>query len=191
MGRQQVRCCCHKLRSHRTHEAGETLDKKKVVKGQAVPGRYAPVQQPLLFSKYNKHMGGVDLHDNAMNNYRIGMRAKAWWWPLFTAGLESAMVNAWKLHCFVRRFQKQHIIHQLDFRIDVVSKLIVAEEEEVDSESEDAATGPRAAVKHVCLPTNPRKRQRCKVCKSQTVNECGKCKLPMHQKCFPRYSRHN
>ncbi len=56
------------------------------------------VQQPLLIANYNKCMGGVDLHDQTVNKYRIAVRAKKWWWPIFTAMLSSATVNAWRLH---------------------------------------------------------------------------------------------
>lgn len=48
------------------------------------------IQQPLAFNNYNRHMGGVDLHDN----YRIGIRGKKWWWPLWFQCLDSAVVNA-------------------------------------------------------------------------------------------------
>lgn len=56
------------------------------------------VQQPKLIADYNSGMGGVDLHDQALNNYRIKFRGKKWWWPLFTAMMSSIVVNAWKLY---------------------------------------------------------------------------------------------
>lgn len=40
------------------------------------------VPQPNLYSSYSRSMGGVDLHDEMVNNYRIGIHAKKWWWPL-------------------------------------------------------------------------------------------------------------
>lgn len=43
-------------------------------------------------------MGGVDLLDQAVNNYRIHIRGKKWWWALFTQMLNMATVNAWKIH---------------------------------------------------------------------------------------------
>ncbi|XP_017493530.1 PREDICTED: piggyBac transposable element-derived protein 2-like [Rhagoletis zephyria] len=49
---------------------------------------------PNTIAQYNKHMGGVDLHDNALANYRIALRSKKWWWPLFTNLLGNMMVNA-------------------------------------------------------------------------------------------------
>lgn len=37
------------------------------------------IEQPYLVNQYNKYMGGVDLFDNAMNNYRIRVRGKKWY----------------------------------------------------------------------------------------------------------------
>lgn len=37
------------------------------------------IEQPLLIHAYNKTMGGVDLFDNAINNYRIKVRGKKWY----------------------------------------------------------------------------------------------------------------
>lgn len=35
------------------------------------------IEQPHLVNEYNHLMGGVDLFDNAMNNYRIRIRGKS------------------------------------------------------------------------------------------------------------------
>ncbi|XP_036336238.1 piggyBac transposable element-derived protein 3-like [Rhagoletis pomonella] len=48
------------------------------------------VRQPLLIHEYNHRMGGVDLFDNAMNNYRIKIRGKKWYWPLLTNAFDAA-----------------------------------------------------------------------------------------------------
>lgn len=56
------------------------------------------ISQTNVISAYNKHMGGVDLHDNAIANYRIKIQGKKWWWPLFTNIIDSVIVNSWKLH---------------------------------------------------------------------------------------------
>lgn len=56
------------------------------------------VKQPKLIAEYNTGMGGVDLHGQALNNYRIKFHGKKWWWPLFTSMISSVMVNAWKLY---------------------------------------------------------------------------------------------
>lgn len=66
--------------------------------------RMCNIEMPYPIQEYNRTMGGVDLFDNAMNSYRIRIRGKKWYWPLFTNALDAAMVNAWKLHCLCRKF---------------------------------------------------------------------------------------
>ncbi len=39
---------------------------------------------PYVISKYNQNMGGTDLMDEFINQYRINVRSKKWWWPIFT-----------------------------------------------------------------------------------------------------------
>lgn len=56
------------------------------------------VQQPKLIAEYNTGMGGVDLHDQAINAYNIKFRSKKWWWPIFTSMINSCVVNSWKLY---------------------------------------------------------------------------------------------
>ena len=55
------------------------------------------ISQPLPIFDYNKHIGGVDLHDYGIANYRISVTGKKWWWPLFTNLIDSVIVNAWKI----------------------------------------------------------------------------------------------
>lgn len=40
------------------------------------------IPQPNMVSCYNKSMGGVDLMDNNISNYRIGLRGKKWYIPI-------------------------------------------------------------------------------------------------------------
>jgi hypothetical protein len=54
--------------------------------------------QPAVIREYNLHMGGVDLLDRFMSNYRTVFRSKKWWWPLFVNGLNMAVVASWRLH---------------------------------------------------------------------------------------------
>lgn len=37
------------------------------------------IPQPKVIAGYNQHMGGVDLHDNGICNYRINVKGKKWW----------------------------------------------------------------------------------------------------------------
>jgi DNA excision repair protein ERCC-6 len=59
------------------------------------------VTQPNLIASYNANMGGVDLLDNFVAKYRIAVKGKKWWWPLFINYVDVALANAWRLHRLV------------------------------------------------------------------------------------------
>lgn len=136
-------------------------------------------------------MGGVDLFDNAMNNYRIRIRGKKWYWPLFTNALDAAMVNAWKLHCVCRKFEKSPMMTQLDFRVFVAecllrsSNLNDALRSKRESENTASIVVRTDRLDHIIEKGSTR--LRCRHCKSQTVFKCSKCKVGVHPKCFDTY----
>lgn len=154
------------------------------------------VPQPLAFNNYNKHMGGVDLHDNGVGNYRIGVRGKKWWWPLWVQCLDSSIVNAWKLHCFVASSKKEKPMSQLDFKNEVTKSLLftsedtmgetsasIEDEEEPDRDFRQPNL-PRVDGLHVPVKTD--NRRRCLVCAPKaTVFICEKCNVHLHpENCF-------
>ena len=74
------------------------------------------IPQPNLIREYNQGMGGVDLHDKGVANYRIRTRGKTWWWPLFINSLDMAAVNAWKFFQLTNGDRAS----QLDFKSCIV-----------------------------------------------------------------------
>jgi hypothetical protein len=72
----------------------------------------AAVKQPHLICSYNQSMGGVDQFDQHVSTYRIAIRAKKWYWCLFTHALDSAIVNSW----LVYKSAAHGSTSQLDFR---------------------------------------------------------------------------
>ena len=60
------------------------------------------IPQPAVIHDYNLRMGGVDILDRFMATYRPMVRSKKWWWPLFTNGVNMAVVAAWRVHVQVR-----------------------------------------------------------------------------------------
>lgn len=74
--------------------------------------REVNIEQPDVIKHYNKNMGGVDLHDNGIANYRIRITGKKWWWPLFINTLDSIIVNSWKIHGMVN----SNRMSQLNFK---------------------------------------------------------------------------
>lgn len=102
------------------------------------------VDLPQLIQHYNRHMCGVDLHDNAVSNYRIRIRGKKWWWSLFTSGLDSCAVNAWKLHCLIAKKINITPMHQIDFRVKITEALLLTEDpdtENMDDGDNDGESG--------------------------------------------------
>ena len=73
----------------------DVIDPLDSVKRQsASEKKKVSVSRPRVYSSYNSGMGGVDLLDQATNNYRITIRGKKWWWVLFIHMLNVTMVNA-------------------------------------------------------------------------------------------------
>lgn len=56
------------------------------------------IKRPRCIEKYNQFMGGTDQMDSNINVYRVGLRGKKWWWPIFTWLLDAAIQNAWVLY---------------------------------------------------------------------------------------------
>jgi len=51
--------------------------------------------QPNVVARYNKCMGGVDLLDGNISNYRINIRGKKWYVPVILWLMDVVMSNAW------------------------------------------------------------------------------------------------
>ena len=59
--------------------------------------KHVQIKRPKVIKQYNKYMGGGDLADYMVANYRIDIRGKKWWWPIFSNYFDVSIVNAWKL----------------------------------------------------------------------------------------------
>lgn len=161
------------------------------------------VNQPDAIFQYNKRMGGVDLFDNAINNYRIMIRGKKWYWPLVTNGLDAAMVNAWKLHCAIAKFKRavaesghrnrrNKNMPQLDFRIEVTEALLQTNNVAVarGPKTKDTVAQKRLRTDQVGHEIAKRSnRLRCRQCNSHTIYFCPKCKSAIHPKCFIEFHK--
>jgi hypothetical protein len=145
-----------------------------------------------VIHQYNLYMGGVDLHDNAVSNYRIAIRGKKWWWPLFVTRVDSAMVNAWKLHCIVSKQQGKKTMPQIDFRVQVTEELLLTPDIDDDEEFQGfvKVAIPKIKGKHLVTKDPAQKYQRCGVCHKPTIFMCSKCNKHLHTKCFDQYPAH-
>ena len=71
---------------------------QKVARWSRQEKKKVTVDMPYSVAVYNRTMGGVDLHDQFVASYRIRIRSKKWWWPLFNWTINSAVVNAWLMY---------------------------------------------------------------------------------------------
>ena len=62
-------------------------------------------------------MGGVDRLDQNVSVYRVKLRSKKWWWPLFSYALDVSLQNVWILY---RQSATRVPMDQLQFRRAVV-----------------------------------------------------------------------
>ena len=146
--------------------------------------------QPAVIHNYNKGMGGVDLHDNAVQNYRVNIRGKKWYWPLWISTLNSSMVNAWKLHCLVAKYKDKKQLSQVHFKVMVTESLLLTDVSEAmeddDKEFERPRQLPYVSGEHIILRQIENKPRRCQLkgCGKPTIYMCKKCNKHVHTDCF-------
>lgn len=73
-----------------------------------------------MIGEYNKYMGRTDLMDQNISTYRIGIRGKKWWWPIFSWLIDMCINNGWILQKKVKSN-----ISQLQFRREIVRMLLI------------------------------------------------------------------
>ena len=154
---------------------------KRWVKGK---GRIN-VQQPSVIGHYNCVMGGVDLVDRALSNFRSVIHGKKWYWPLLVNALNIGFVYCRRLF----RIIADDAVEQKTFRHHIVSILLrqfirvtparslpaakafmVADEIRLDGVNHYPKSGP------IC---------KCTVCKKSCRNTCSKCNSSIHvNTCF-------
>lgn len=163
------------------------------------------VTQPQMIAVYNKNMGGVDLHDNGIANYRIKIRGKKWWWPLFINMIDSCIVNAWRIY----EIANEKTIPQIQFRSNLVLSLTKFEqpshsrvnpneliEDEVTARIITFPNRGRPSrnslpddvrysnIGHIIIQEENKARRKCRLCKSHTIFKCDKCNVHIHPRCF-------
>lgn len=153
------------------------LEKKKVT-----------IPQPALVGQYNRNMGGVDLMDNNISNYRIAIRGKRWYIPIIFWLFDVAMNNSW----FLAR-SLGLTLDSLGFRRAVVQALlqkygIMPKLPGPKKMSQKASTPLRLHHGgHLIVTGQPRRR--CVMCKSKTVKACKRCNVPLHDSCFESFHK--
>lgn len=148
------------------------------------------ISQPAVILEYNKFMGGVDLHDNAIANYRTRILGKKWWWPLFSNAIDSTIVNAWKIFNIVHEKK----MSQLDFKSYIAYRLLKIQcQDGKESTSRVPSSTPfelrTDKVGHIITQEDRKARRRCRVCHSATIYMCKKCNVHIHANCFEAFHK--
>jgi DNA excision repair protein ERCC-6 len=148
--------------------------------------KYIQVDCPLMIAEYNRLMGGVDLNDRFLSNYRPTLRGRKWYFPIFTHGLNLCVVAAWRVHVHLGG----NMSH-LSFLREIVRCLLKTEQHAVPLDPRTQLPDIRYdGVGHRCV--KGRTEGRCKLagCKNNTFFRCSKCNQRLHQKCFVAYHTH-
>lgn len=153
---------------------------------------------PKIVGSYNKYMGGVDLFDRFMSNYRIKIKGKKWWWPYFANCIDLAVSNAWHIYKKVMNIS----MTQLEFRRNVAISLMSTPMEKKRMPNGHGHQPQMniykdlrlANVKHDLGKNEGNGRRRCRLCNSQTVYNCETCSslgtlVALHPKCFSEYHK--
>lgn len=151
------------------------------------------IPQPNVISDYNYFMGGVDLHDNGIANYRIRIRGKKWWWPLFVNMIDSTVVNSWKIY----NIANDTSISQLEFRsmLAVVlmkyggsNQTVITEPQQLNYGRPSKNSLPEQIrydnIGHLIKRHPENARKKCRMCKNHSIYLCMKCKVHLHPDCF-------
>ena len=77
--------------------------------------------QSFCFYLYTQGMGGVDLLDRFISQYRPTIQGKKWYWPLFLNCVQMIIVATWRLHVAVQISPRLDL---LDFIRSVVAGLL-------------------------------------------------------------------
>jgi len=151
------------------------------------------INQPHLISQYNGYMCGVDRMDQNVAVYRISIRSRKWWWPLFAYLLDVAMQNAWLLYRLTQG-ATQLPMDQLEFRRSVCNVYYTRYASNRLSGRPGGRPQPlsRRVPQEVRSGTNHYIRssgtqRRCAVCGLKVRRECTKCNVGLHIECFPRF----
>lgn len=143
---------------------------------------------PKVIAEYNKSMGGVDLLDKQVSLYRVRIRGKKWWFPLFTQLLDIAVVNTWRIHQHVNPNDKLSLLEaRRKIVLAYVSKQSAVPRQRPGPQRR--LLGGRVSEdirfdhgNHFVTPIPTQRR--CAFCGKKTKRICDRCNVPLHDLCF-------
>ena len=75
----------------------DSLAEKSAKRLDKTSKKYVDVVQPACVQNYNKYMGFVDQIDQAVGTYRLKIRQRKWWWPIFSSMVSVTINNSCQL----------------------------------------------------------------------------------------------
>ena len=162
----------------------DSTEQKSTQRWDKIEKKYIQVPQPICFQNYNKHMGYVDQMDQNVGTYRVRMRQRKWWWPIFSYFLSVVVNNACQL---MRRnggnmTNFQFIEHLV---INYCKKYGVPSIQGVRNTSSLRDVARYDMVAHFVESID--RQRKCRLCKVVTKYQCDKCDVGLHPKCFKAY----
>ena len=165
---------CHGIRP--LHNAVRRSGKEK---------KQMTVTVPDLIHQYNRYMGGTDLMDRNISNYRITIRMKKWWWSVFSFLLSSSVVNAWCLHRLMKtdKLDLLHFTRQIaqTYLLNCSQRCQMGRPLQQHVMRRVVPDEVRTSAGHYPIST---KQNRCRVCQRNKKRGCGKCGINLHDCCF-------
>lgn len=136
--------------------------------------------------------------DENVSMYRIGIRGKKWWWPLFTWLIDVSVHNAWVL-----MKQTGVAMPQLEFRRQIAQTYLTRFKAPPKGPGRPSISRGSAAdsrvldelrydgLNHLVFPTVDSKRRRCAGhgCSSVGRTECRKCDVGLCVSCFAEFHK--
>ena len=105
---------------------------EKVERRKKNPGRNSGftkimIDKPKAISHYNKHMGGVDIHDQAHRYYNVTLKSVKWWKYLFFFFFDACIINSYVLYKEnLDSYGEPKRLSHLEFRL-LLSKQLIGE----------------------------------------------------------------
>jgi hypothetical protein len=133
-------------------------------------------------------MGGIDIFNQQMSAYRIRIRSKKRWRPLFAWSLNAQVVNAWFLHR-----KKEANISLLDCPKKVVISVLKShgmERKPPRPRSHSSASTPdgvRCNNQQHWPAKGEQKYCRCRQCGHRAHYICKMCNFPVHPECMEAF----
>lgn len=148
------------------------------------------IPQPFAIRHYNQTMGGVDRMDQNIAKYRISIRSKKWWWPVFAYCIDLSVQQVWHLYRATDA-NKQLPLDLLGIRRAIVTVFLAQGRRNVNlgrpigrPKTLSQRVPDEVRLDGLNHYAHPNKEARCALCKDKCKTKCTKCDIALHRKCF-------